>query len=96
MPRIDDQITRFFYWLHPPLLKERDLLLAKVQDYAQRLAETEQLAAKATIEAERLKRIVEANRRPETPGVMRAKTSAEVRRIMELESLKEEEKQNGV
>ena len=40
MVQIDDLLTRFFLWLHPPLTKERDLLIAKVQDDAQRVVDS--------------------------------------------------------
>lgn len=91
LDRLDDALTRFLYQIHPPLKKERDLLLAKVQDYRQRLTEAERVAAHAVIDNARLKRQIESDRRPETPKIVRAATSGEVRRLMEQAGSKEED-----
>jgi hypothetical protein len=89
------QVRRFLDWLildeTVVLKKERDLLLVKVQDYAQKLAVADQEVVRLTIENQRFKAIVDGNRRPETPRIVIASTSAEVRRLMELEASKETE-----
>ena len=92
----EDRISRFLYWLHPPLKKERDLLLDKLQDYRQRLTEAEELATRFALEDQKHRIEAEALKRPETPRVLRPGTSAEVRRMMELGSWPayEEEKEN--
>ena len=89
--RIDDKLTQFFYWLHPPLKKERDLLLDKLDDYRQKLANAEVLVTRFALEDQRHRVEIEALKRPEAPKPVRPGSAAEVRRIMELESFKQEE-----
>jgi len=94
MVSISDQITAFLYWLWPPLKKERDLLIAKVQDYRQRLTEAEQLAATLAISVQKRASEVDALKRPEQPKLHKAVTAAEIRRMTEREFAMEE--QDGV
>ena len=83
MGQIGDRLTAFLYWLWPPLKKERDLLLDKLQDYRQRIQEAESLASRLVIENQRLKTQVEAATRPDQPKIFKAATAADVRRMTE-------------
>ena len=83
MVSLDDRLTVFLYWLHPPLKKERDLLLDKLEDYRQRLTEAEGLAARFAIQDQKHRVELAAVHRPETPKIFKAGTSAEVRRMTE-------------
>ena len=92
--RIDDLLTRFLYWLHPPLKKERDLLLDKLQDYRNRLTEAEELATRLAVTEQKRRIEIEALKRPEAPAIFKAMTAAEVRKMMEREAFRESEKEN--
>jgi len=95
MVQVSDLVVQFFYWLCPSLKKERDLALEKVQHYAQRVDQTEQFAKGLAIENERLKKELEARKQPEARAMLRPKTAAEVRRLMQRETLKQGE-DNGI
>ena len=89
-----DLITKFLYWLWPPLKKERDLLIDKLQDYRQALSHAEDLAIKMAFEAQKRETEVSALKQPEQPRLHKAMTAAEIRRMTEREFAMEE--QDGV
>ena len=76
-------------WLAPDVKKERDSALIQVHDLKQRLNEAQELAARFAIEDQKHRIELLAVQRPETPKIFKAATAAEVRRMMERDSEKE-------
>ncbi len=85
---------RIVEWIFPEIKKERDSAQLKMHDLYSQLIKVEGEAALLFMENQKLKSQVAAAVRPETPRILRAATSAEVRKMTEQAFFEEEQKEN--
>ncbi len=85
---------RIVEWIFPEIKKERDLLLLQVHDLTQRLTNAETLAVQLHVQTQKYQAQAFAAQVPQTPKVVKAATSAEVRKMTEQAFFEEEQKEN--
>ncbi len=81
-------------WLAPDLKKQLDGAELQVHDLYSKLVQVEGQAALLFMENQKLKSQVAAAVRPETPRILRAATSAEVRKMTEQAFFEEKDESN--